>query len=425
MKKESRELEYKQEYTPTFLKTVSAFSNYLDGEIIFGIEDNGNIRGIKKPELMKLSIENAINDNIHPRPIFRISEKELEGKTLIVLKVQKGNETPYYYRHQAYQRSDTSSVPVDDKALRNLVMEGNHISYEQLPAQKQDLEFHVLENALRNEIGIEKFDYDVLRTLGLYKDGRYNRAAELLADQNEIAESTIDMVRFGDTESIFLDRKSITKETLLIQYDEALKFFDHWYQPYEEVVGFYREKRIQVPRAAFRESLANAIVHRDFTINAAIRIGMYKDHIEITSPGALPSGLTKEDFTCGDVSVLRNSIIAEVFHRLNIIEKFATGIRRIKKEYASFEESAAFEVHKTYIKFTLPCVSYKEEGRTENIEDFVVAIIKKQGSITRAEMESITGLKKSRVSEVLKTLTNKGVIQKTGKARGTKYILAD
>lgn len=54
-------------------------------------------------------------------------------------------------------------------------MEGDHISYEQLSAQKQDLEFQVLENALKNEIGIEKFNYDILRTLGLYKDGKYNR----------------------------------------------------------------------------------------------------------------------------------------------------------------------------------------------------------------------------------------------------------
>ena len=423
--KESRELEYKQEITPTFLKTVSAFANYLDGEIVFGIEDNGKIRGIEKPELLKLSIENTINDSIHPRPIFRINEIKLEGKTLIVLTVSKGNQIPYYYRHQAYQRSDTSSVPVDDKALLILVMEGNHITYEQLPAHKQDLEFHILESALRKEIGIERFDCDVLRTLGLYKNGIYNRAAELLADQNEITESTIDMVRFGDTVSIFLERKTIAKETLLTQYDETLKFFDRWYQPYEEVVGFYREKRIQVPREAFRESLANAIVHRDFSISAAIRIGMYKDHIEITSPGALPSGLTEEDFTCGDVSVLRNSIIAEVFHRLNIIEKFATGIRRIKEEYASFEEIPTIEAHKTYIKFVLPCINYKEEDRTEKVEDFVVSIIRKQGSITRAEMESITGLKKSRVSEVLKTLTDIGIIEKTGKARGTKYILPE
>lgn len=422
-KKESQQLEFKQEYTPTFLKTVSAFANYLDGEIIFGVADNGEIIGVDKPEAIKLSIENALNDSIKPRPVFRIYEIEVESKILVALSVRKGFQTPYYYRHQAFQRSDTSSVTVDDKALLLLMMEGNRITYEELPSQKQDLEFKILENALRKEIGIERFDRDVLRTMGLYKDGKYNKAAELLADRNEVTMSTIDMVRFGDTQSIFMERKTISGESLLTQYEEALKFFDRWYQPYEEVVGFYREKRIQIPREAYRESLANAIVHRDFSINAAIKIAMYKDHIEIISPGALPSGLDEEDFSCGDVSVLRNSIIAEAFHRLSIIEKFATGIRRIKEEYKPFEEKPVFEAHKTYIKFLLPCISYQEEPHVESLEDFVVSMIKKNGSITRFEMEQITGLKKSRVSEVLKNLTDKDIIEKIGKARGTKYIL--
>jgi ATP-dependent DNA helicase RecG len=186
-------------------------------------------------------------------------------------------------------------------------------------------------------VGIEGFNTDTLRTLGLYKNGSYNRAAQLLADENDIASSYIDMVRFGDTESIFLERKMIKDCSLLMQFDEAMDFFDRWYHPYEEVAGAYRETRIYIPKDGFREALANAIIHRDFMINSFVRIAMYEDRIEITSPGSLPQGISEEDFLSGKVSVPRNKLIAGVFNRLDIIELFATGIKRIRAEYEPFK----------------------------------------------------------------------------------------
>ncbi|WP_026395918.1 AlbA family DNA-binding domain-containing protein [Acetobacterium malicum] len=68
--KEKKTIEFKQEFTPSFLKTVSAFANYGDGEIIFGISDDGELVGIKNIDQLKLAIENAINDTIEPRPIY-------------------------------------------------------------------------------------------------------------------------------------------------------------------------------------------------------------------------------------------------------------------------------------------------------------------------------------------------------------------
>ena len=71
---ESRILEFKREYTKNILKTVSAFANYHDGEIIIGISDDLNIVGVDDPISFKLKLENAINDNISPRPYYEINE---------------------------------------------------------------------------------------------------------------------------------------------------------------------------------------------------------------------------------------------------------------------------------------------------------------------------------------------------------------
>ena len=275
--------------------------------------------------------------------------------------------------------------------------------------------------ALKEKLGLQNFDADVLRTLGLMKNGTLNRAAQLLADENNLKESAIDLVMFGDTEDVFLDRKTICCKSLITQYREALDFFDQWYKPYEQVVGYYRETRIKIPREAFREALANAIVHRLMEMPAAIRIAMYKDRIELTSPGPLPEYLTKEQFLEGKVSVLRNMIIAEVFHRLGIIEKSATGVKRIKNEYRSFPESPSFQTTDSYILINLPCVTYPDNEF--EYEVLVVQLSKKHKTITRKEIEVITGLKKSRVGEILTELVkNKKIIQ-AGSGRSTHYQL--
>lgn len=70
---ENATLELKESETKTFLKTVSAFANYSDGKIVFGVKNNGTIIGIKDPEAFRLQVENCINDTIDPRPKFKLN----------------------------------------------------------------------------------------------------------------------------------------------------------------------------------------------------------------------------------------------------------------------------------------------------------------------------------------------------------------
>ena len=58
--RETRILEFKETITNTFLKTVSAFSNYDGGRILFGIDDDGNVKGLADVKQACLDIENKI-----------------------------------------------------------------------------------------------------------------------------------------------------------------------------------------------------------------------------------------------------------------------------------------------------------------------------------------------------------------------------
>ena len=119
--KERFNLEFKEKVNKRFLKTVSAYANYNDGEIIFGIDDFGNVIGLDSIDNECIKIENIINDSLNPIPEFTIDGEDKEVKNIIVLRVKKGVDTPYYSGGKTYKRSDTSTVEVESPELTRLV----------------------------------------------------------------------------------------------------------------------------------------------------------------------------------------------------------------------------------------------------------------------------------------------------------------
>src|SRR5690554_6351493 len=121
--KEKYNLELKEIVTDKFLKTVSAYANYNEGQIVFGVSDDGKVKGIENLRKDILRIEHMVNSTIEPRPNFEIKVKEISGKNIIILSVYKGKDTPYYYKGKSYKRSDTLTVEVDRIELNRLAME--------------------------------------------------------------------------------------------------------------------------------------------------------------------------------------------------------------------------------------------------------------------------------------------------------------
>ena len=138
--RETRIIEFKETITNTFLKTVSAFSNYNGGEIYFGIDDNGNVKGIADVKQSCLDIENKINDSISPQPDYTL---EIQNDSTIKLTVKSGIHKPYLYKSKAYKRNDTATIEVDTLELSRLILEGKNIRFEELPYNEQKLTFEV------------------------------------------------------------------------------------------------------------------------------------------------------------------------------------------------------------------------------------------------------------------------------------------
>lgn len=414
--KESRDLELKSTITNTFLKTVSAFSNYNSGKIIFGVDDNGKIIGLENIEELCLDLENKINDNISPKPDFRFIKDT--KKNIITLIVEEGFNKPYLYKGKAYKRNDTSTVEVDRIEFNRLTLLGLNQYYEELKAKKQNLKFEVLTKELEEKLSLKNFSKDVLKTLNLYDDKiGYNNAAELFADSNTF--SGIDIAKFGKNIDEILDRNLFVNISIISQFQKTLEVFNRYYK-YEQILGSERIEKELIPEKAFRETIANALIHRTLDVNSNIRISMYEDKIEVSSPGGLPSGISEKEYLNRQISQLRNPILANIFFRLKYIEMFGTGIRRINESYKDYAVKPAFEIFENSIKITLPIITTKLFLTTD--EKIVMDILEKGTILSSGEILQMTEFKKDKLNRLLKKLIQKNYIDVIGNGRGTKYL---
>jgi ATP-dependent DNA helicase RecG len=143
---ENKEVEYKREYSKTLLKTVSAFANYNDGLIVIGINDNGAAVGVSDVSCIKEQVENAINDAVLPNPYFEIETDIYDGKTVLIVKVYKSENTPYTYLGKAYKRISLTTREVDLYEYNELILSGKNLTYDEITVNDSELDLSVFSN---------------------------------------------------------------------------------------------------------------------------------------------------------------------------------------------------------------------------------------------------------------------------------------
>lgn len=428
---ESKVLEYKSTFTKSLLKAVSAFANFHDGRIIIGINDDKTLIGVDNPEELRLNIENSINDNLEPCPYYEISTKTIDDKTILIISVYKGDNTPYTVNNKAYKRSDTATVQVDKFLYQNLILAGRNKGFDGLASSVQELYFNYLESKMRKILGINSLSEDLLISLGLIENRKYNNAAALFSDDNPVDSSVIQMIAYNDRTVLGIkDRVESKNTSILKQFDDCLDFYKKHINISEIIDGAYRKTVEEVPLVAYRESIANLLVHRDYMKNVDSRIEIFSDRIEIVSPGGLPIGILEDEYLEGRISIPRNRIIADIFLRLKIIEKLGTGIRRIKEYYREYDTKPEFIITENSITVILPRIN-KEIKKVNEInldrlnsnELLIYYIIKDNGKINRKDIENKVDLKKSQILQIINNLREYNLVIKTGQGINTEYMI--
>ena len=282
---------------------------------------------------------------------------------------------------------------------------------------KKESTFYILERNLKNKLEIKKLTNDISLILDLKnKEGKYTHAGILLSDKNSYR--GIDIVRFCKNINILLEREGFEGQSILAEYDKAIEMYRKYYQ-HEEIKGSKRKKVETIPEKAFREAVANALVHRTWDVNVQIKISMFDDRIEITSPGGLPDGISKEEYLTGQISMLRNPIIAGVFFRLGIIEQFGTGVQRILNEYSNSIVKPQFAIFENSITVKLPVVQNKVTSLSPDEQRIYNALREKELSIS--EIINLVGFGRTKILNIVRELIENGYVIKVGNGRSTKY----
>ena len=227
-------------------------------------------------------------------------------------------------------------------------------------------------------------------------------------------------MKFGENISIIQKRATFDNRSILEVYDKTIEIFKDYYS-YEVIQQAERKNIEKIPETAFREAIANALIHRVWDVESQIRVMMFEDRIEIISPGGLPAGITEEEYLSGKISVLRNRNLANVFYRLGFVEIFGTGITRIKQVYEAGLQKPDFEVSENTIKIILPVL--EENINLTDDEMVVYKILSKTVLKPISEIAPYVSFGKSKTTQLLKAMGDKGVVTVEGKGRGTKYII--
>jgi ATP-dependent DNA helicase RecG len=276
-----------------------------------------------------------------------------------------------------------------------------------------------LEKKLIEKLNIEELNIDILKTLSLYSDkSGYNIAAELLSDNNSFM--GIEYIQVGSDINTVVNHDSFSGLSMIEQFDRIINVFQQLYS-YEIIDDTQRNRVELIPSLAFREIVANAIIYRVLDIKTSIKISFFPDFVEISSPGGLPSGMSKEEYLRGQILILRNPIFENVFFRLGYIEKFGTGIRRIMKSYEN-------SIRKPYFTFSDNSIVVRLSGLLMDIgglskdESILLNIMTNNRMYKRKEIEDESGFNKDKVVRLLNKLIDAGLIIRHGLGPESNYL---
>ena len=355
---ESRRLEFKESFPKgeQVARTAVAFANGAGGRMVFGVKDSPReIIGIPEGQLftMEERITNSIFNQCAPAIVPEAYIQSAAEKTLLVVEIFPGSNKPYYIKKRGknngtYIRVGSTNRRASHETIEALERQHRKVSFDSLPVYDcglEDVNLKPFQKAYRDLTG-KPIGKNQLRNLGLLTPEREQvhstHAALLLSDsparKRYFPYAKIECARFkGTDKQVFLDQASID-EPIFASIEPCMTFIKKNIALGSTIGEIYRKDRWEYPMEAIREALINAVIHRDYSIlGSDIKVAIYDDMLEISSPGPLPDLLSFEDLGTGR-SEIRNRVLAPIFKDMKLIEAWGSGIQKMKTELKDYPE---------------------------------------------------------------------------------------
>lgn len=428
---ETEKIEFKSGFTEDIYKEVIAFANTNGGILYIGIDNTGNEIGLDNVDREYTRVTNGIRDAILP-DVTMFVRFTIQKNRVLCITVEEGTNKPYYLKGKGlkpngvYIRQGASSAPASQELIRRMIKETDGENFEEMRSLEQNLSFSAAETAFA-KYGVE-FNETKYMALGIAqkKDELFTNLALILSDQ---CSHRIKIAVFGDDgNTVFKDNREFGG-SIFRQLDDTFSYLMLCNKTEATIKGLERIEKRDYPDEAIREALLNALVHRDYGFSGSVIINVNNKEMEFISIGGLPFGLSPDDIRAG-ISQPRNKLLAEVFHRLHLIESYGTGIRRIFNLYSACPVQPRIEVTSNTFKIVLPNMNAVLDAEKE--VPFIITPqmkkiidhIAKNGHITDAEIEMLLGIKHTRIYTLTKEMSEMGLIYKAGKGKEKKYRLS-
>ncbi len=437
MQYESERIEYKSKMIDDIYKEVIAFANTDSGVIYIGIDDKGNQTGIDNVDETYTRLTNGIRDAIAP-DVTMFVRYVLQNNNVIQIEVGEGSYKPYYLKSKGlkpngvYVRQGASSVQASPDQIRRMIKDSDGDIFEEMRTFSQELSFHEAEHTFkRYKIDFSEEKYIALGLRNIHDD-QYTNLALILSDQ---CQHTTKIAVFGDEENItFKDAKEFGG-SIFKQLDDSYAYLTLCNRTAATFKGLERVELSDYPEDALREALLNALIHRDYSYSGSIIININDSCIEFISIGGLLPGISADDIRNG-ISQPRNHKLAEIFHRLRLIESYGTGIRKIYALYKNCSVQPRIEVTTNTFKLVLPNMnasgtitesvlktSEKSPVTVTPQMKTVIDYLSEYGEMTDEDMQELLNIKKTRAYLLARQMSENEMIEIVGRGSAKKYKL--
>jgi len=437
---EGQHIEFKVSPDKELASEVVSFANISGGRVFIGITDKAKTVGTDISNAARSNIQDTLGQ-IKPHLPFVLEVHD----NIIVIDVPEGKDKPYSCAKGIYVRRGPNSQKLDRDGIIEFMQSQDVTQYDSRVRNEYPVKERFNDKSYKEFIskaGIsDKLPLDHVLTnlkcaaLNEKNDLVFTNAGALFFRDNTednffIHAKIVCAVFKGTGKAKVIDAKHL-EGSIPENIDGAVKFLWNNLRVRYETKGTQRHEMLEIPEDALKEAVTNAACHRNYFEHPNVMIEVFDDRVEIHNPGGIPKTLSEKDF--GKKSVPRNPIIADLLHRSGYIEKMGTGIKKMREameeanlEPPEFESTSFFTAIFKRPPSHLPPITAAPikipEGLNET-EKKVYDLIFQNNNITFVDIAEIIGISESTVTRMIKSLTEKGIIERIGPRKGGSWKL--
>ncbi len=437
---EDSRTEFKVKLVDDLEESVIAFLNKDGGNIYIGIDDNGNVVGLKNNMyLLQRKVKDKIISSIEPSVLglFDLQVLKKDDKKYLKITIAKGYNTPYHINgmgmtpDSCFIRVGSSNERMDDHLINKMFRERTKNSLKNITSPRQYLTFTDLK-IYYTEKGFDVGDNFEKQLAFFTKDGKYNYVAYLLADNNRVS---IKVAKYaGDDVDELMENYEFGDYSLIKATYRVLEKFRTENKIYAKITYPERKEQPMYDYTAVREVVINAIVHNDWATEYPPKFEFFSDRLEVSSFGGIQSEFIEEEFLQG-YSAPKNPELMRVFRNLELVEHLGTGIRRILKRY----DKSIYHFYPHFIRVSIKYNQNEFEYNNNlnangnkinysnlelnNIQKGIIGLMLDRPKITQDEMSNLLGVTPRTIRNHIKYLIDNDYIERTGANKNGKWIV--